>query len=486
MPVELDLKNIAQIRSGSFALSSFTVFIGPNNSGKSIAAICAYAACQSARPGSSLMASSPDPPPLDDQPDNLSFPRLDATEDAERTSDVLMDLMKKLVEGVEVDDLSIPRFLTEFTRARTGEILSLYGWRLGSELERCFGTRLEEVARRQNDSKSEIVVRTGSWSVKLQLRSGPDRVRVSRLPSVRSLVIEALKRLDTSVYQASRFSDGFFKGRILGEFMGSVHSQIFNPHFPRSAQYLPAERSGILQSHRLLASAVLRRASYVGIERLEMPQMSGVISDFLSNILEIDKPEETDAKKHFGRSASYLEKDVLHGSIAIDRQDHGYPEIAFRQGKAAFPLHRVSSMITEIAPIVLYLRHLLHRNDLFIVEEPESHLHPLNQVRIADELVRLRSEQLNLLVTTHSDYFLNELSNAIRESALESRDASDDQRGIDPSAITAYGFIASSGGTRIRKLSISPVDGIDEEEFGRVTEQLYKRTVELEERIGAQ
>ena len=41
-----------------------------------------------------------------------------------------------------------------------------------------------------------------------------------------------------------------------------------------------------------------------------------------------------------------------------------------------------SSMVKELAPLVLYLRYLAKPDELVIIDEPEMNLHPAAQVQI--------------------------------------------------------------------------------------------------------
>ena len=50
------------------------------------------------------------------------------------------------------------------------------------------------------------------------------------------------------------------------------------------------------------------------------------------------------------------------------------------------PLMNTSSMVSELAPVVLYLRHIVQPGDVLIIEEPESHLHPAMQVEFIRQL----------------------------------------------------------------------------------------------------
>ncbi len=357
----------------------------------------------------------------------------------------------------------------------------MFGLRVVDQLERCFGSRVGTLTRRQARSDGSLTIRSREWpwSVAISVARGVrnrSRVEVHRQPSARRVLLPVLENLSQFGPAWSEERDPeFLASDIVWDLVPSLFEE-----FPSSAEYLPAERSGLLQGHRLLANAMLRQAPYAGLEKLEMPQMSGVITDFLSNILNINEAGSGD----FISSADSLESQVLDGTIGITKHQQGYPEITYRQGKHAFPVHRVSSMVTEVAPIALYLRHLLKRGELFIVEEPESHLHPKNQLIVANAITRLFNEGLQLLVTTHSDYFLSALNNSVRRSALGQNAEGGGADQIDPSQLAAYGFQPHSHkGSRIHKLPISAVDGMDDQEFGRVTEQLYDATADLQEQL---
>ena len=77
-----------------------------------------------------------------------------------------------------------------------------------------------------------------------------------------------------------------------------------------------------------------------------------------------------------------------------------------------------SSMVSELAPVVLYLRHMVEPGQVLIVEEPESHLHPAMQVKFTRQLAALVNAGFRVLVTTHSEWLLEELANIVRRSEL--------------------------------------------------------------------
>ena len=254
--------------------------------------------------------------------------------------------------------------------------------------------------------------------------------------------------------------------------------------FPSAARYLPAERSGILESHRLLASALVRQAPLIGIEPMSFPGLTGVVGDFIGNLLNVETRFATD----FVPVAEDLERRLLGGTIDIETQAQAYPELSYKIDGSKFPLARASSMVSEVAPVVLYLKYLLHPYQVLIIEEPESHLHPSSQVKLAETLCELVNMNLRIVVTTHSEYFLAQINNAIRAGTLARVSARPRPRRaartLTAEQVSAYLFAKSKRpGTSVRRIKVTAEDGISEDEFSRVAARLYDQTVDLDERL---
>jgi predicted ATPase len=247
--------------------------------------------------------------------------------------------------------------------------------------------------------------------------------------------------------------------------------------------YLPAARSGILQGHRALAASIVKKAPLAGIESLEIPKFSGVVSDFISSVITL--PEE---KGPFYRLAQEFEKELIKGEIVVKTLgEYLYPEIKYKFQDTEIPLHRSSSTVSELAPLFLYLKYNVRPGSILIIEEPEAHLHPENQRILAKFLVKLLRKSVNIIITTHSEYLLEQLSSFILLSKVEpqkrvERYKYSKEDFLKPDEIASYVFDydKKSGGHKITKVEITEEDGISQEEFLKIHEALYEESIKLQ------
>ena len=142
-----------------------------------------------------------------------------------------------------------------------------------------------------------------------------------------------------------------------------------------------------MHSHQVVVSTLIQSATAAGRRPCaNVPLLSGVLADFLDGLIGMSQHAQEPSRK----LADVLEQNLLAGAVRLNRSETGYPSFAYRPAKWDFdvPLMRTSSLVSELAPVVLYLRHLVEPGDLLIIEEPESHLHPKLQTAFARELAR--------------------------------------------------------------------------------------------------
>ena len=110
--------------------------------------------------------------------------------------------------------------------------------------------------------------------------------------------------------------------RVLSRAFGSLH---------RSAFYLPADRTGVMHAHRIVVSALIKSAARTGLRPdAGMPMLSGVLADFLSQLIEIDSPSYR-TETYRDDLGTSIEEAILRGAIRIERSEAtGYPHFTYR------------------------------------------------------------------------------------------------------------------------------------------------------------
>ncbi|WP_163210677.1 AAA family ATPase [Bacteroides sp. 519] len=146
------------------------------------------------------------------------------------------------------------------------------------------------------------------------------------------------------------------------------------------------------------------------------------------------------------------------------------------------PVTAAASSIKELAPLTLFLKKYPADESSILLEEPEAHLHPTRQVKVADLVGCAIQEGCHMQITTHSDYFLRRINNLMMAFQLKNRDPEHykqfkskwnlvDECLIDPANVNAYLFQRrKDGSTEIIKQDISN-DGIPFDSFFNVIEE---------------
>ena len=257
--------------------------------------------------------------------------------------------------------------------------------------------------------------------------------------------------------------------------------------------YLPAARSGIAQGHKVLSAALVRQSRLIGIERLNIPTLPGITTEFLSYLISLDKrmagPDRT---RELTEATGFIETEVLRGRIDLDESvGLPYPEIVYEPvgivpSPGKFTLEHTSSMVSELAPLVLFLKYLVRPGDLLILEEPESHLHPAAQLQLARGIARLVNAGVQVLITTHSNDFTSQINNLISMSNVSEETWKSlglvQEECLRPEQVSAYGFRMDTdlGGAVTYPLPVGSDVGMEDEEFLPVIELLYDQAIAMQ------
>ncbi|MDD9863148.1 MAG: AAA family ATPase [Gammaproteobacteria bacterium] len=470
--LRISVRNFGPIaKAENIALRPLTVFAGPGNTGKSYLAILLYSLLQRShhlfrkgiigrahKPGEPVIGSRAEKDAIDkdlrkmDKEGGLRFSQLSrATRDwAKRAMAEDFENMKEAWRKelqICMGESSMKGLTPDRKNNRPSSIrLTLkdgekgYAW--------CLNKR--NTAANFDSDSFDFNIKTGhNAPLNFSVRIGRDTSSVPRIVGVYRLFLNLLE--------------------------SSAFEELHTP-----ALYLPAARTGIMQSYKALASAIVSRASFSG--DISIPTLNGVLTDFLQALITIDKKGEPSAMASIAAS---MEKEILEGDIAADFSESAYPAFVYRKGKdgAAIPIIRASSMVTELAPVILFLRYYVEKDSILIIEEPEAHLHPWAQRVVARALVQLARSGVRVVVTTHSDYILDQLANYVRVAGFDKKErklmTGDEDLYLETSEVGCYVFKAREEGTLVEELQFDPEGGILPKDHEDISLGLYNETAAI-------
>lgn len=472
--LELSIENWGPVRRGSIEVKPLTVFIGPNNTGKSYVAMLLYAL-------------------------SLSHARLLSQwgtrieeGDVERQ---LLEALKPLLEhpGEEKSEETLGKL-----SSLMGEVLSKIASRelprrLQAELERVYSSRLSELVRHGAPEASiEVYLKTPGCKVSENYHVAGGSLNLKTVSisfSVRFLKRQVGKyanRLRLLGIRASSLEQGedSIAPIVVGELLPMLSEAFTESIFGGRIHYIPASRAGVLYSYRSIAAALVSIAPLAPLRGVEVPGVPGPLADFLSKLLLLE-PHDLFKEPASKILAEKFEKEILGGEIVLERREvpEAPPALYFTLNDKRVPITRVSSMLAEAAPLALFLKYGgIGPGDTLIVEEPEAHLHPDKQAKMAELLALLVNHGVRVIVTTHSDVLIAKLSNLVSLSSLPQGSA--EKLGLDPSAalkpsdVAVYSFKQGPEGAVVERVAVTE-EGIPDDEFRRIEEDLYEETMNI-------
>ena len=410
----LDVTDFGPIARANVEFRPLTVFVGPSNTGKSYLAVLVYALhrCLAGEVGRVAVFHG--------VPSLWSY----ALWKSENWSDGLLKNLREWLSGDgEAPSATAPAALAKQLRLAL-QRTPIPRARLADEMRRCFGTDDLSALNRRRMSKAGAVVRfdgpSGSHQqLRWELALEPGQTRLSNLAF--DLDLAKLRANLHSVQAATVQSLGDYQLRhVVAQMMGD-HLRALSGAAGRPAYYLPADRTGVMHSHQVVVGTLVQSATTAGLRpSTEVPMLSGVLADFLNELIAIGGDYPSRRRNDVSAFATLLERNLLQGAVRLRRNQANYPSFTYRpeDWDEDLPLMRMSSMVSELAPVVLYLRHVLAEGDVLIIEEPEAHLHPAMQTMLARELARLVRANVRIVLTTHSEWLLEQIANLVTLSAL--------------------------------------------------------------------
>lgn len=488
--LELEVADFGPIVRAQVELRPLTVFVGPSNTGKSVLAILCYALHRFfSDHGRVRYGSWADRRITGDTPGTATVRGSDVEESRRWLEQVLADgLSEKTTTGL----VPLPQPAARLVRSALSGA-SERGQRLDDEIARCFGVERSGRLARHGTRRGAVTLRyrpaagmhDASIEHRFEVQGNGTSPLSSSLPAEiplvldpdRVLPVEISRRVDSAGWDDEHLLDALIRATAPG-LVGAAG---------RRACYLPAARSGLMDAHRAIVASLVRRASRSAAA--SDPTLSAPTADFLEMLIQLGDQASGDP---WGPDlAASLESSVLGGVVGFRRSANGYPAFWWRPTgwQDDLPLARASSMVSELAPVVLWLRHVAQRDDVLIIEEPEAHLHPARQVGFVRGLARLVQGGMRVIVTTHSEWVLEALANLVSLSeapAAARAELADADLALSADQVGAWLFQPHrrARGSEVREIPLDRESGAFPSGFDRVADELHNQWAEIRNRSG--
>ncbi len=448
MDTTITIKDFGPISMAEIELKPLTIFIGRNNTGKSMLLYLLWI----------LRSSMPNPQKVMECLEN---------------KDEFHRLIEESIRNIKYSAKDIDKTLKDLLRLYVECTPEGYSYSVREALRKTFGGGLDSVIR-EGASSAVVTIRTQYGE--LELRMYPDRVkgtwRKIHIDNILENILFEVSGVNTVTFYMR--GAGLETTRISFEddlkiFLGGY---VLPPILENLLGFIPTEEDSAL--------LVEGRA---GITRTIMRSYPGL----LLKLKDILLPDSGYIDLLYRLARDYSENDiVLVDSVVSDflrefgielivRRELGIYRFYIRNwsGKV-LPLEYSSSGIREAIPIALALLDA-GINTLFI-EEPEAHLHPTALKKLA----RLMAYAINVLnkkiiITTHSDNLVYVINNHIVLKKLSKKQLARlgyrDIDAIDYRMVSAYIIHIRNGSSVINSLEVGD-DGFSEDVFIEIAKEI--------------
>jgi len=255
------------------------------------------------------------------------------------------------------------------------------------------------------------------------------------------------------------------------------------PSALRHPIYLIAERAGVFRLLKpLIRLYIGSRAHWpsediakrMAAESLRLPRLA---ADMLADTLFAYELWKKHGEKAFKEELRLLEE-IMEGTVVLTPD----LRLVYKGRGGSMDLGLASSLVAELAPFYLAIKHMSPNRSL-IIEEPEAHIHPEGQVMLARLFARLVRKNVPALITTHSDLIPVALAHLTALSGLspDEREALGYTKNefLRPEELAIY-WLKWNDGTVAEKIEVRP-GGVLEHlpEMDDVIEDLYGEEARL-------
>ena len=332
--IKVSVEDFGPIIEGTVELKPLTIFIGPSNAGKSYLAMLIYSLMQSVQGYPSYPFGTSYWPDSEELGFRWRLRNVDSASGfgLDETS---IDAIRRWVKNIDMGPLgepnfdfaSLPREVQSFTNESIKTSWQSIRQSLSRELQRCHGHTSSLERRAAGETRLRIGLEQDRPLLRLSFgkEAGSDQLETLRedLDLSQEQVGVPRRLIDQLQFETERHRDPREdRGLEYVEFMiflvRAASASLFR-ELQGNSYYLPAARSGIAQGHKAIASILVRQSSLAGVRPLEIPTLSGIITDFISHILTMEREDWLPGVLKLDEVVDFLEREVVRGRIDIEK-----------------------------------------------------------------------------------------------------------------------------------------------------------------------
>ena len=391
----------------------------------------------------------------------------------------IKELSKTMKLHEEVDIKS--SVLSDFSRIFKDFVIQ----KLTNSFENTFSS-IENLSNRYSGENPTISIKQADFSFDIEIKES--RLDIINFKSKKEYILKRIKSKREALINKDKCTVYFSKNdeeynhsslnfifiNSFFEFINKFRKTIDDIH------YLPASRSGLYQALSAFGQIVAelsKNRSFLS-KKIEIPGISEPVSDYFIKMSEIKVQKRNYENKKINTIAREIEEKILKGRVEFNSQTK---QLMFFPDKTNLKLElsSTSSMVSELAPIVSYLRYVLTETNksrgrgrdyggsqLIMIEEPEAHLHPEIQIVLTEIFSRLIGVNVKLIITSHSNYIFNKTNNLVLSKELPSEKVS--------SAV----FKSSPKGSLSCELEVTEL-GVEDDNFMEATSLLFEEKMKI-------
>lgn len=246
--------------------------------------------------------------------------------------------------------------------------------------------------------------------------------------------------------------------------------------------YFPTARTGFLLTYKTLVGSAVEQK--FGQEETDRTLLTRPNREFLRILSSMNTQNE---QNEFEDIVHFIEENLLQGTVSVlDMPTH---DILYtpKDKDEKLPLYITSAVVTELTPIVLFLKYVKIAS--LLIEEPEISLHPELQWQIARVMIRLVNAGIPIFTTTHSDIIIQHVNNMIKlrkvqgQEDIASRLGYNEEDFLSEELVAMYQFDADQeSGTIVKRLPCGEY-GFEAATFYRTLKKLSDQVDEIEKNL---